>query len=144
MDVVGVGASADDVGTIISVDLVGALVAATLDPRITAFALALGQSGAFVVAAGVGFWVLHRRHGHLGLRGAAAMFLKLLVPAVLTALALLWAGTLAAGVVWGTELQGALDGGTLEFLPWRYCLWLAAGGMAVGSAGGFIAARHAG
>jgi cell division transport system permease protein len=62
----------------------------------------------------------------------------------LLALALLWAGTLAAGAMWGTELQTALDGGTLQFLPWRYCLGLVAGGMAVGSAGGFIAARHAG
>ena len=74
-----------------SLATIGALVAATLDPRITAFALALGQSASFVVTAGVGFWVLHRRHGHLGLRGAASMFLKLLVPAVVTALALFWA-----------------------------------------------------
>lgn len=66
----------------------GALVAAQLDPSLTAFALSLGQSCAVVVSAGVGFWVLHRMHGHIGLRGAASMYLKLLVPAVLTALAL--------------------------------------------------------
>ncbi len=69
---------------------VGALVASTLDPNLTAFVLSLGQSTAFVVAAAVGFWVLHRRLGHLGLRGVASMYLKLLVPSVLTALALLW------------------------------------------------------
>lgn len=95
-----------------SLATVGALVAATLDPGITAFALALGQSGAFVVAAGVGFWVLHRRHGHLGLRGAAAMFLKLLVPAVLTALALLWAiGTLFPDLGETRGIPGLVSGG---------------------------------
>ena len=66
----------------------GALVASRLDPGITAFALSLGQSCAVVVSSAVGFWVLKRMHGHIGLRSAGSMYLKLLVPAVLTALAL--------------------------------------------------------
>ena len=70
---------------------IGALVAATVVPALTAFTLSLGQALAYVVAAGVGFYVLRRQHGALGLRGTAAMYLKLLVPAVLTALALFWA-----------------------------------------------------
>lgn len=69
---------------------VGALVALTLDPAVTAFALSLGQSIAFVMGALVGFWVLRRQHGHLGLRGTSLVYLKLAVPAVLTALALSW------------------------------------------------------
>ena len=68
----------------------GALVALTLDPDLTAFALSLGQVLAFVVSAMVGFWVLRRQHGHLGLRGTSLVYLKLAVPAVLTALALAW------------------------------------------------------
>ena len=70
---------------------VGALVAATLAPQWTAFALSVGQSVSFVVAAVVGFWVLRRQHGHLGLRGTGMVYLKLAVPALVTALALSWA-----------------------------------------------------
>jgi putative peptidoglycan lipid II flippase len=73
-----------------SLATVGALVAATLPPSRTAFALSLGQTLAYVVAAGVGFLVLRRRHGNLGLRGTALVYIKLGVPAVLTALALSW------------------------------------------------------
>ena len=69
---------------------VGALVAVTLDPAVTAFALSLGQSIAFVVGALVGFWVLRRQHGRLGLRGTSLVYLKLAVPAVVTALAISW------------------------------------------------------
>jgi putative peptidoglycan lipid II flippase len=74
-----------------SLATVGALVAATLEPQLTAFALSVGQSVSFVVAAVVGFWVLRRQHGHLGLRGTAMVYLKLAVPALVTALALSWA-----------------------------------------------------
>ncbi len=74
-----------------SLSTVGALFAATLVPSLTAFTLSIGQALAYVVTAFVGFWVLHRRHGHLGLRGTAVMYLKLAVPALLTALALYWA-----------------------------------------------------
>ena len=43
-----------------------------------------------MVTASVGFTVLRRRHGHLGLRGTGLVYLKLAVPAVATALALSW------------------------------------------------------
>jgi cell division transport system permease protein len=62
----------------------------------------------------------------------------------LLALIALLAGYLAARAWWGTALEQALAGSTLEFLPIRLCLLLLAGGMAVGSAGGFVASRHAG
>jgi cell division transport system permease protein len=45
---------------------------------------------------------------------------------------------------WGGDLRTMMDGGALEFLPPRLVAALVAGGMAVGSAGGFAAARHAG
>ena len=61
----------------------------------------------------------------------------------LTALAVLWAGFAAARAWWGTEIAAALDGESLEFLPVRLAAYLVIGGMAVGSAGGFAASRHA-
>ena len=67
---------------------VGALVAATMVPDLTAFTLSVGQAMAYVVTASIGFFVLRRRHGPLGLRGTGVMYLKLGVPAVVTALAL--------------------------------------------------------
>jgi len=69
---------------------IGALFAATLDPHVTAFTLSLGQSVAYVGSAAIGFWVLRRQHGHLGLRSTAMVYVKLGVPAVVTALALAW------------------------------------------------------
>ena len=54
---------------------------------------------------------------------------------------------LTYGVVmawWGQDLNGLFDGGAVEFLPPRLLAYLVAGGMAVGSAGGFAASRHAG
>ena len=69
----------------------GALFAATRVPEVTAFALSVGQALAYVVTAVVGFWVLRRRHGHLGLRTTGLIYLKLGVPALVTALALSWA-----------------------------------------------------
>ena len=62
-----------------------ALVAATLPPTRTATVLAVGQSLAYVCGALVGFVVLQRQHGHLGLRGAAGVYLRVGVPAVLSA-----------------------------------------------------------
>ncbi|MSO29564.1 MAG: FtsX-like permease family protein [Acidobacteria bacterium] len=59
------------------------------------------------------------------------------------ALALLWLGFAAANAWWGTDLKALLDGGSLEFLPARFTAALVAGGMVVGSAGGFAASRHA-
>ena len=59
------------------------------------------------------------------------------------ALTLLWLGFAAANAWWGTDLRALLDGGSLEFLPARFTAALVAGGMVVGSAGGFAASRHA-
>ena len=62
----------------------------------------------------------------------------------IAALAVLWA--IYSGVLawWGGELSVLLDGGAVAFLPPRLLAYLVAGGMAVGSAGGFAASRHAG
>ena len=60
------------------------------------------------------------------------------------ALVVLGLGYLAARAWWGEPLAQAFDGAALEFLPARFWLLLLAGGMAVGSAGGFVASRHAG
>jgi cell division transport system permease protein len=60
------------------------------------------------------------------------------------ALVALWAGFLVARSSWGESLSAALDGAALQFLPVSFCLALVAGGMIVGSAGGLVAARHAG
>jgi cell division transport system permease protein len=61
----------------------------------------------------------------------------------LIALVMLWAGFAVVGAWWGTELATMLEGDSLRFLPARLCASLLAGGMAVGAAGGFAAARHA-
>lgn len=61
----------------------------------------------------------------------------------LIALGVLWAGFAIAGAWWGAELGSMLEGDSIRFLPGRFCLSLVAGGMAVGAAGGFAAARHA-
>ena len=62
----------------------------------------------------------------------------------LVALMLLWAGFAVVVAWWGTDIQAILAGGSIEFLPARLVAYLLAGGMLVGSAGGFAAARHAG
>ncbi len=67
---------------------VGAVVALQLDPAITAMALGAGQVLAFCVSAAVGFWVLRRQLGPLGLRTTARVYLSLVVPALVTAVAL--------------------------------------------------------
>lgn len=59
------------------------------------------------------------------------------------ALGFLWLGFAAVGAWWGTDLAALLDGGSLEFLPARFTAGLVAGGMVVGSLGGFAASRHA-
>jgi cell division transport system permease protein len=61
----------------------------------------------------------------------------------LFALFVLWIGFAAAGAWWGTELTTMLEGDSIRFLPPRLCAALVAGGMTVGAAGGFAAARHA-
>ena len=62
----------------------------------------------------------------------------------LVALMLLWAGFAVIVSWWGTVIQAILAGGSVEVLPIRLVTYLLAGGMLVGSAGGFAAARHAG
>ena len=61
----------------------------------------------------------------------------------LIALGCLWLGFAAVGAWWGAELGALLDGDSMQFLPARFCVGLVAGGMVVGGAGGFAAARHA-
>jgi len=61
----------------------------------------------------------------------------------LIALGVLAAGFAVAGAWWGAELGTVLEGDSIRFLPARLCAALVAGGMAVGAAGGFAAARHA-
>jgi cell division transport system permease protein len=61
----------------------------------------------------------------------------------LIAVMLLWAGFGVVVSWWGADIQAILGGGTVEFLPMRLVAYLLAGGMIVGMAGGFAAARHA-
>jgi cell division transport system permease protein len=61
----------------------------------------------------------------------------------LVALVLLWAGFGVVGAWWGADIRAVLGGDAIEFLPARLLAYLLAGGMLVGSAGGFAAARHA-
>jgi len=58
-------------------------------------------------------------------------------------LAALWLGFLTAVAWWGSSLATVVDPRSLRFLPLRLCVWLVAGGMAVGSAGGYAAGRRA-
>ena len=60
------------------------------------------------------------------------------------ALLLLGAAFAVTVAWWGTDIQAILAGGSIEFLPLRFVGFLLVGGMIVGSAGGFAAARHAG
>ena len=61
----------------------------------------------------------------------------------LFALAVLGAGFAAVQSWWGGDVRSLLHGGSLAFLPPRLIGYLVVGGMAVGSAGGFAASRHA-
>ena len=62
----------------------------------------------------------------------------------LAALAMLAVGFAMARSWWAADLNNVLGGASLQFLPVSLWLWLIAGGMTVGSAGGFVAARRAG
>ena len=55
----------------------------------------------------------------------------------------LWLGFLLVAAWWGPQLEVFLGEGNIRFLPIRLCAYLVAGGMAVGSAGGMVGARHA-
>lgn len=65
-----------------------ALGAAQLSPEWTGTVLAFGQTFAYVLGAILGWAVLRRQHGRIGLRGAASVYLRIGVPAVVTAVAL--------------------------------------------------------
>jgi cell division transport system permease protein len=60
----------------------------------------------------------------------------------LLAITSLWVGFLIAMAWWGSDLSSLL-GESVQFLPFRLCLYLILGGMLVGSAGGLVAARDA-
>ncbi|MBD3783195.1 MAG: hypothetical protein IE926_09610 [Micrococcales bacterium] len=68
-----------------------ALLAATLDPRATAFTVGLGQALAYLVGSSIGFVVLRRQHGPLGLRSIASTYLRLALPAAVVAVVLAFA-----------------------------------------------------
>jgi cell division transport system permease protein len=61
----------------------------------------------------------------------------------LLAITALWIGFLLAMAWWGNDLNNLLGGGSVQFLPFRLCMYLIFGGMIVGSAGGLVAARDA-
>ena len=69
----------------------GALIGATLDPRHTAIAIGIAQSIAYATGAIIGFTLIRRRLGRLGLGGVLTAYLRLLGPAIVSA-ALLWLG----------------------------------------------------
>ncbi|HTM04816.1 MAG TPA: ABC transporter permease [Vicinamibacterales bacterium] len=62
----------------------------------------------------------------------------------LAALALLAVGFGMTRAWWAADLNNVLGGSSLQFLPLSLWGWLIGGGMLVGSAGGFVAARRAG
>ena len=64
------------------------VVAGTLDPRLTGILVAFGQSTAYLVGAVVGFSLIRRRIGRLGLTRIAGTYVRLAVPAVAVALVL--------------------------------------------------------
>ena len=64
------------------------LLAATVDPGRTAFVVGLGQATAYLVGSTIGFAVLRRQHGPLGLRSTGLIYLKLAVPSAASALLL--------------------------------------------------------
>lgn len=59
------------------------------------------------------------------------------------ALALLWGGFAVARGRYGAMMAGLIDPALLAFLPFWACVGLLIGGMAVGCAGGLVAARSA-
>lgn len=61
----------------------------------------------------------------------------------IVAIGILWLGFKGILAWWGGPLTTVMDVQALQFLTPRLCAWLVAGGMAVGCAGGFAAARTA-
>jgi putative peptidoglycan lipid II flippase len=76
--------------TVTSIASVVTLFAATLDPSRTSIVVAFGQSTAYLGGATLGFALIRRRVGLLGLRSVAATVVKLVVPGALIATTL-WA-----------------------------------------------------
>ena len=68
-----------------SLATLGALLASRLDVRFTAPGVGLGQSMAYAAGAGIGFLLIRRRIGRLGLAGVLTAYLRLLVPSLLAA-----------------------------------------------------------
>jgi len=62
----------------------------------------------------------------------------------LLAIVVLWLTLALVNAWWGTELRALLDGQVLQFLPFRLITYVVLGGMAVGSAGGLLAAWRVG
>jgi len=60
------------------------------------------------------------------------------------ALVVLRAIHFTANAGWGAQVSAILDGAPFEFLPLALCAYVFLGGMALGSLGGYVAARHAG
>jgi cell division transport system permease protein len=119
-----------------------------------AFALLMGVAAAITVVAVVRLG-LHARRAELEIMelvGAPFVFIRgpfvaegLLQGGIgaILALTCLWVGFALATATWGSGLSGFLEGDSLAFLPARLSVALIAGGMAVGGAGGLVAALHA-
>jgi cell division transport system permease protein len=125
--------------------------------RVAAFFLAalMGAAAALTVATVVRLG-LHARRDEIeimDLVGAPMLFIRgpfvaegLLQGGIgaLIALILLKIGHVLAQAWWGAGIDTVVQGGELLFLPASLWAGLLAGGMLVGSLGGFAAARHAG
>lgn len=72
-----------------TISQVGALIGATLDPRHTAITIGIAQSIAYATGATIGFTLIRRRLGRLGLGGVLTAYARLAVPA-LVSVTLLW------------------------------------------------------
>jgi cell division transport system permease protein len=117
----------------------------------TLMAIAAGVTVATVVR--LGLYARREELEIMELVGAPLTFIRgpfiaegLLQGGLGAVLALALLGLIYAVVIawWGSDLNALFDGGAFGFLPPRFLAYLVAGGMAVGSAGGFAASRHAG
>lgn len=89
-----------------------AALAALLPPSATAFTIGLGQAFAYLVGSVIGFVVLRRQHGPLGLRSVGITYLRLAVPsAVVAALLALAVRALLPGLGSTRGVPALLEGG---------------------------------
>jgi cell division transport system permease protein len=127
----------------------------TMNTAGLALVVVMALAAAITVAAVVrlGLQARHDEIEIMELVGAPLSFIRgpfvaegLLQGGIGAALALigLWVLFLAARAWWGADWTTALGGGAVEFLPLPLCALLLVGGMALGSAGGLVASRHAG